>query len=236
MAKPPRPWIVTRHDPIEKLEDNLWAVQGDVPRIPFKRRMFIIKRSDGSLMFSGTAIPVDESSLAEITAWGRPAILVVTHDQHMIDARPFAEKLGLDIYGPKACEAKMRARAQIAGMLEDIPPDPNVQIAAVAGAKNGEPAVLVKSDGGTRVSLLVSDVLQNNSRASIGLLPRLMGFGGGPKVVPVFKMIFLKDKAALKRQLTEWAELPGLARLVPCHGDAVTSGVAERLRAAAAAI
>jgi hypothetical protein len=236
MAKPPRPWIVTRHDPIEKLEDNLWAVQGDVPRIPFKRRMFIIKRSDGSLMFSGTAIPVDETSLAEITAWGRPAILVVTHDQHMIDARPFAEKLGLDIYGPKACEAKMSARAQIAGMLEDVPPDPNVQIAAVAGVKNGEPAILVKSDGGRRVSLLVSDVLQNNSRASIGLLPRIMGFGGGPKVVPVFKMIFLRDKAALKRQLTEWADLPGLARLVPCHGDAVTSDVAEQLRAAAAAI
>jgi hypothetical protein len=236
MAKPPRPWIVTRHDPIEKLEDNLWAVQGDVPRIPFKRRMFIIKRSDGSLMFSGTAIPVDETSLAEITAWGRPAILVVTHDQHMIDARPFADKLGLKVYGPKACEAKMRARAEIAGMLEDIPRDPNVQIVAVAGAKNGEPAVLVKSDGGRRVSLLVSDVLQNNSKASIGLLPRIMGFSGGPKVVPVFKMIFLKDRAALKRQLTEWAELPGLARLLPCHGDAVTSGVAEGLRAAAATI
>ena len=48
----PRPWIVTPHGAIEKLEDNLWAVQGDVPGVPFKRRMFIIKRSDGSLMFA----------------------------------------------------------------------------------------------------------------------------------------------------------------------------------------
>ena len=61
MPRKPRPWIVTRHDPIEKLEDNLWAVQGDVPGIPFKRRMFIIKRSDGTLMFSGTAMPVEDS-------------------------------------------------------------------------------------------------------------------------------------------------------------------------------
>ena len=31
----------------------------------------------------------------------------------------------------------------------------------------------------------------------------------------------------------EWeAELPGLVRLVPCHGDAVTSGAAAALRAA----
>jgi len=236
MAKPPRPWIVTRHDPIEKLEDNLWAVQGDVPGIPFKRRMFIIKRSDGTLMFFGMAIPLEDALLAEVTAWGRPSILVVTHDQHMIDARPFAEKLALKVYGPKACEAKMRQRAEIAGMLEDVPPDPNIQVTSVAGAKTGEPAVIVQSDGGRRVSLLVSDVLQNNPKASLGLLPRIMGFGGGPKVVPVFKMMFVKDKAALKRQMTEWAEMPGLARLVPCHGDAVTSGAAEALRGAAAAL
>jgi hypothetical protein len=196
--------------------------------------MFIIKRSDGTLMSFGMAIPLDDAALTEVTAWGHPAILVVTHDQHMIDARAFAEKLGLKVYGPKPCGAKMRARAEIAGMLEDVPPDPNVQIAAVVGTKNGEPAVIVKSDGGRRVSLLISDVLQNNSKASLGLLPR--GFGGGPKVVPVFRMMFVRDKAALKRQLTEWADLPGLARLVPCHGDAVTSDVAEQLRAAAAAI
>jgi hypothetical protein len=227
---------VTRHDPIEKLEDNLWAVQGEVPGIPFKRRMFIIKRSDGTLMFFGAAVPLEDELLAEVAAWGRPSILVVTHDQHMIDARAFAEKLGLKVYGPKACEAKMRQRAEIAGMLKDVPTDPNVQITPVAGAKTGEPAVIVRSDAGRRVSLLLSDVLQNNPKHSLGLLPRLMGFGGGPKVVPVFKMMFLKDKRALKGQLTEWAELPNLARLIPCHGDAVTSGAAAALRAAAAAI
>jgi len=227
---------VTPHDPIEKIEDNLWAVQGDVPGIPFKRRMFIIKRSDGTLLFFGMAIPLEDDLLAEIKAWGRPSILVVTHDQHMIDARAFAEKLGLKVYGPRACAAKMRQRAEIAGMLEDVPPDPNVQITSVAGAKTGEPAVIVKSDAGRRVSLLVSDVLQNNPKTSLGLLPRMMGFGGGPKVVPVFKMMFVNDKPALRQQLSEWAEMPGLARLVPCHGDAVMSGAADALKAAAASI
>jgi hypothetical protein len=46
MAKAPRPWIVTRHGPIEKLEDNLWVVEGDVPGVPFRRRMSIIRRGD----------------------------------------------------------------------------------------------------------------------------------------------------------------------------------------------
>jgi hypothetical protein len=236
MPKQPRPWIVTRHDPIEKLEDNLWSVHGDVPRIPFTRRMFIIKRSDGSLMFYGTAIPLEERALAEVIAWGRPSMLVVPHDQHMIDARPFAEKLGLRVYGPKACEAKMRARAEIAGTIDDIPADPNVEVAAVPGTKSGEPAVIVRSAGGQRVSLLVADAIQNNARGSVGMLPRLMGFAGGPKVVPIFKMLFVKDKAALKNQLGAWAELPGLTRVMVCHGDTVTDGAGAALKAAAAGL
>jgi hypothetical protein len=236
MPKQPRPWIVTRHDPIEKLEENLWSVQGDVPGVPFKRRMFIIKRSDGSLMFFGTAIPLEENALAEVTAWGRPAMLLVPHDQHMIDARPFSEKLGLRVYGPKACEARMRARAEIAGMSEDIPADPTVEVVPVAGAKTGEAAIIVRSAGGQRVSLLVADAIQNNPKANVGMLPRLMGFAGGPKVVPIFKMMFLKDKAALKKQLGAWGDLPGLARVMVCHGDTVTDGAGAALKAAAAAL
>jgi hypothetical protein len=164
--------------------------------------MFIVKRSDGTLLFFGCAIPLEDELLAEVTAWGRPAILVVTHDQHMIDARPFAEKLKLTVYGPKECEAKLRQRAEIAGFLADIPKDPAVDVVPVVGAKTGEPAAIVRSAGGQRVTLLVSDAVQNNSKESLGFFPRICGFAGGPKVVPLFKMLFTKDKGALKRQMT----------------------------------
>src|SRR5713101_1451394 len=155
MAKPPRPWIVTKHGPIEKLEDNLWVVEGDVPGLPFHRRMSIIKRADGTLLFFN-AIPLEASALEEVKGWGKPAILVVPHDQHMIDARAFAENLELKVYGPKACEAKVRARAEVAGTLEAVPSDPSITIEPVAGVKNGEPALVVKGGGG-RVTLIVSD-------------------------------------------------------------------------------
>ena len=236
MPKAPRGWIVTRHDPIEKVEDNLWTIQGDTPGVPIKRRMFIIKRADGTLLFFGCAIPLEDEILAEITAWGRPSTLVVTHDQHMIDARPFAEKLKLSVYGPKECEAKMRERAEIAGFLEDIPKDATVDIVRVTGAKTGEPAAIVRSAGGQRVTVIFSDAVQNNSKDSLGFVPWLCGFAGGPKVVPLFKMLFTKDKAALKRQVSEWSELPGLARLMFCHGDAVADGAAPALKAAAARV
>ncbi|MES1209454.1 MAG: hypothetical protein ABUS79_26245 [Pseudomonadota bacterium] len=234
MAKSPRPWTVTPHGPLEKLEENLWAVEGDVPGVPFKRRMFIIKLADGSLMFSGVAIPLEDAALAEVTGWGRPATLVVPHHAHMIDASAFAQKLGVRIYGPKRCEPKMRARADIAGMLEDLPADPDVQVVPVAGASTGEPAIVVKSAGGQRVSLLFADAIQNNNRARTGFLPRFMGFAGGPKVVPMFRIAFLRDKAALKQQLNAWAEVPGLSRIIPCHGDIVSDGAGPALKAAAA--
>jgi hypothetical protein len=236
MAKATRPWIVTPHDPIEKLEDNLWAVQSNVPGLPVKRRMAIVKRTDGTLMFVGGAVPLDDAALAEVRAWGRPSMLVLPHHQHMIDARAFAEKLGVKIYGPKVCAAKIRARADMAGTLEDIPPDPNVLIEPVVGSKLGEPAVIVKSSGGARVTIFFSDVIQNVPKASIGWFFKMLGFGGGPKVVPVFKMMFLNDKKGLRSQLERWGELQGLVRLLPFHGVAETTDAPAALKAAAAGL
>jgi hypothetical protein len=154
----------------------------------------------------------------------------------MIDARPFAEKLKLSVYGPKECEAKIKQRVDIAGFLADVPKDAAVDIVPVTGAKSGEPVAIVRSVGGERVTVLVSDAVQNNAKESLGFFPRICGFAGGPKVVPLFKMLFTKDKGALKRQVSGWAELPGLTRVMFCHGDAVTNGAGAALKAAAAGI
>lgn len=234
MAKAPRPWLVTKHGPLEKLEENLWTVQGQVPGLPFTRRMTIIRRGDGTLLFFN-AIPLEDSLMSELTSWGKPGALAVPHDQHMIDAHAFAEKLSIPLYGPKECEEKVRARAPMAGTFEALPPDPSVRLEPVAGVKNGEPALIVTSPNG-HVSLIVSDAIMNNQKEEIGLFPRLMGFAGSVKIVPVFRMMFLGDKPALKAHIERWAALPGLTRLMPCHGGIVSSGVSESLQAAAATL
>jgi hypothetical protein len=233
MAKSPRPWTVVPHGPIEKLDDNLWTVEGDVPGLPIKRRMSIIKRSDGTLVFVN-AMPLNDAALAEVTAWGKPAFLVVGHDQHAIDAVPFAQKLGLKIYGPKANEAKLRARLDLAGTLEDLPPDPNVTFESLAGTKSGEPVGIVRSGG--RVSLLFIDAVQATPSDKLPFPLRLLGFGNGPKVVPLFKMLFTRDKSALRGHLERLADLPGVERIVPCHGTITSTNGAGALKRVAAAI
>ena len=230
MVTKKRPWIVTEHSPIKKLEDNLWVVEGMVPGAPIYRRMSIIKMADGSLLFYH-AIPLTDAEIAQVRAWGRPSYLVVPHDQHCIDAESFREKLGLKVFGPKSCEAKLRARLELGGTLEDFPNDATVTVEAVPGNKFGEAMVKVKS--GPRLNLLFADVIQNNPPET-ALLFRILGFAGGPKVVPAYRMLFLKDRSAVRAYFERCAALPGLARLIPFHGTIVEKDVSDALRSVAA--
>jgi hypothetical protein len=233
MAKAKRSWTVTKHGPLRKIDENLWVVEGNVPGVPIKRRMCIVRMNDGSLVFFH-AIPVDDATLEQIKALGKPAYLVVGHDQHAIDAHAFREKLQLEAYGPKACEAKLRERFELAGTLESFPSDGTVTVESVPGTKHGETIMTVQS--GDRSTLLFADVIQNSPKESTSLIFRLLGFSGGPKVVWVFRRLFVQDRAALKAALEKWASLPGLRRIVPFHGAIVEEGASSALSAAAASL
>ena len=121
--------------------------------------MSIIKRDDGTLVFFN-AIPLDEGAMAEICAWGKPTDLILGHHQHCIDAEPFREHLSLRAYGPKANQVKLRERVDLSGTFEEFPNDESIKVASVPGTKLGEAVVFVKS--GPRLSILFSDVIQNN--------------------------------------------------------------------------
>jgi len=232
MARAERPWTVTPHGPILEHEPNLWSVAGRLPGAPIPRRMTIVRRRDGTLVFFH-AIPLEEPVLAKVLAWGRPAELVVAHADHGMDATPFAKRLGLRILGPKGDQARMRARFDMAGTLEDLPRDPDVTFEPVDGTKAGEPVEVVRSEG--RVSLAFSDAIQAHGDGQ-ALFFRLLGFKGDARVVPLFRLLFTRDRAALKAHLARLAETPGLARLIPCHGAIVEQDAAGALRRAAAAL
>jgi len=234
MAKTPRPWIVTPHGPVEQLEDNLWVVESTVPGTPMGRRMAIIRRSDGKLIFY-QAVPLDDATLAKVKQLGTPAYLIVPHDNHGMDAPAFAQKLGVKIYGPKANEAKLRAKFDLSGTIEELPADPSVTFEPMAGTKTGEPVAIVKSGGG-RVSLVFADAYMATPSEGLALPLRVMGFGGGPKVAPVFKWFFVRDRRALKTHLERLAATPGLAHLVPCHGRVESAQAAATLKRVAATL
>jgi hypothetical protein len=158
---------------------------------------------------------------------------VLGHDQHAIDAAPFAERLAVPVFGPAPNLGKLRARGlEIAGALADLPPDPGVRFEEMNGTKTGEAVGVVTSEG--RVSLQFADCCQNSPAEGMIWPLRMLGFAGGPKVVPAFRLLFTRDPAALRAHLTRLAELPGLVRLVPFHGTVVDAEAAGALRGAAA--
>ncbi len=222
MAKPRRSWTVTPHDALVQHEENLWSVEGMVPGAPFRRRMSIVRRSDGALTFFN-AVPL-----------GKPAFLVVGHHQHVIDAHAFAERLGLKVFGPKRVERALRERCDLAGGLEDLPKDPAVSVESLPGSKLSETVMIVRS--GDRQSVIFSDAIQNNPVEQTVFMFRLLGFAGGPKTPLIFRVLFLEDRRAMRSEFERLAALPGLKRIIPCHGNIVENGAADALRAAAAAL
>ncbi|HEX4384376.1 MAG TPA: hypothetical protein VH083_15550 [Myxococcales bacterium] len=233
-----RPWIVTRHEPIEELEENLWAVNGEVPGFPvgsgMLRRMSIIKLGDGRLVFYN-AIPLDDEALEKVRAWGKPSILIAPIYFHTMDVHAFQEKLGLQTFITKTGLELLRPSVSNVLPLEDLPKDPTLRFEILNGTKFGEPVFTVHS--GRRASLLFCDAFQNNRPgfAMGGLMFRLMGFTSEKqgKTPPFYKWRAASDKKAIQKDLLRLADTKGLARLVPSHGLIVSQDPAGVLRATA---
>lgn len=228
MAKQERPWTVTPHSPLKKLESNLWVVDSQVPGTTANRRMSIVRLADGGLVFYH-AIPLEPGALAEVLAWGTPRALVIGHHQHGVDAAAFSEKLNIGIYGPVQVEKQMRARwPRYAGTLEALPKDASCVVEALDGTRWGDPVQVVRS--GDTVSLVWCDAFIANDDATTPFFPRLMGLGGGARIAPMFRFFLMKDGAKLKAHFEKLAAMPGLKHLVPCHGAVISDDAAGVLR------
>src|SRR5689334_4092764 len=211
----PRPWTVLPHDPIQKLEENLWTVAGRLPRGPMNRRMSVVRLADGGLLFHN-AIPLEERAMAEVEAFGRPAILVVPNGFHRLDLHAFRARYpALRVLCPAPARARVAAVTPVDGGWEALPRDPGVEAVPLDGSRWGEAALVVRS-AGARASVLFGDTVMNiPHRPGVGgLVLRLVGSSGGAKVTRIARLLTVRDAGALAAALERLAATPGLARLV----------------------
>ncbi|MBI5066891.1 MAG: hypothetical protein HZB56_01525 [Deltaproteobacteria bacterium] len=233
----PRPWTVLPHGPLEPLEENLRAVTGSLPGSPMARRMAVVRLGDRRLVFHN-AIPLDEPAMQALAAWGRPAFLVVPNRFHRLDVHAFRERHpGLAVLCPAAARPHVEKVVRVDGGLDLLPRDPGLEAVPLEGARAGEAALLVRSPGG-RATLAFGDAVMNVAHRPglMGLLLRLLGTSGGPKVTPVFRRLAVSDRRALAGHLSRLAATPGLSRLLVSHGEDVTSAAPAVLQAVAAAL
>lgn len=88
------------------------------------------------------------------------------------------------------------------------------------------------------MSLLFGDTVMNlpHLPGLEGLLLRLIGSTGGPRVTRLSGLATVGDRRALAAHLDRLAATPRLVRLVPSHGAIVSDRAGEVLREVAAAL
>jgi hypothetical protein len=218
MATKGSTWKVLGNEPIEKLEDNLWHVEGALPDMPLRRRMLVIKLADGSLLVHN-AICLPEAQQRELDAWGPVKWIVVPNGWHRLDAAAYADRYpDAKVVCPAASQARVAKAVRVDGTLERLPADPALEVQTLQGGKVGEAVFLVKS--GPRLSAVFCDTVFNQPhfKGLFGTIYRALGQSGKPKVTFVARTFMVKDRRALQAHLGRIAALPGLHRVFPGHG------------------
>lgn len=227
MAKPRATWQVLPHEPIQKLAENLWWVRAPVPGFTLRRTMTVVRLADARLLVFN-AVALDEPSMKQLEAWGNPAFLIVPGAGHRLDAAAFKKRYpALQVFGPGGARKAIEQVVPLDGLLRDFPNLPDVQFQAVAGIKDKEGAMLVRSSDG--VTVVLNDILFNMAvpPGLFGKLVELIGSAPGPRVSRIVKSFYCDDRAAFRETLRRLSELPELVRLIVAH-DTVSHGAEAR--------
>lgn len=235
MTKAETRWEVLPHDPIERLAENLWRVEGALPHFGMRRVMSVVRLSTGKLLIH-SAIALEDAAMRELEAWGEPGYLLVPHARHRMDApRYLARYPGLRVLAPAGVVTKAREVVRVDGTYEDFEGDPAVELRTLRGTKRAEGVLVVHSSDGASVIVteLVFDLRERPSKLQNVAL-RVLGLAPGPRVTPFVKLELIDDRSAVRDELRLLSATPDLVRLVVGHERLSRSpAAAEALRRAA---
>jgi hypothetical protein len=224
-------WTVLEHDPIQKLTENLWCVQGLMPDGKTTRKMSVVRMRDGSLLFHN-AIALDEPSMQELEAFGKPAYIVVPGAFHRQDARIWKDRYpSAKVVAPRGAAKRVGSIVPVELSYAEAPGDDSVKLSHFEGVKEREGYVEVRSADGT--TLVINDIVCNLPKSG-GLLGYFMAPTGQPSVPRVTRWMITKSRGALGEHLGRLAQTPGLERLILSHGDNVEGDAPAALNTARA--
>ena len=198
--------------------------------------MTIVRLRDSRLVIFN-AIALDEDEMRAIEDFGRPAFLIVPNDHHRMDAKIWKERYpAIRVVAPEGAREAVEKTVPVDAIEGDFG-DPDVLFVTVTGTDKRESALEVRGPDG--LTLVLNDIVGNIRNASGfgGFFLRLMGFAGKEPHVPLpIKFSLIKDKAAVARQLRQWAELPSLKRVLVSHGSMIVDDPSGALRKLAASL
>jgi hypothetical protein len=230
-------FAVHPHGPIEELEENLWRVEGTLPRMALRRVMTLIRTEDGRVIVHN-AVCLEEAQMERIERWGCPALLLVPSAHHRTDVAAFKARYPtLSVYCPRGALRKVTEVAAVDGDFDGLPSLERVSASHLDGTADREGVVQVRHDAG--VSLVLNDAVFNMPHVAgvVGLLLRhVTGSTGGPRVSRIARWLLVDDRQRFADQLRRLADTPELKRVIVSHHLTIDRDPATVLRQVAESV
>ena len=224
------------YHPLRSLAANLWQVEGTLAS-GLPRNMTVYRLPDGRLLlYSVVAMrPADMEALEKL---GRPAIMVMPHDRHGMDA-PFYKRRypDLRILAPEPRQAR---KVPVDGDISELG-ELGINAYVLPGTTYHEVVLELPVQGGDEggvagVALCATELLGNLSGLPglMGVLLRLLGpRGGGLGVARVVRWREVSDRKLVQAWMSAMAERIDLRMVLVGHGRPVIEDARASLRRAA---
>lgn len=218
------------HGGLAALADNLWQVRGSL-KFPVPRNMTVLRASTGQLVLY-SVVALHEAGMRSLEALGEPAVLVIPHRRHQMDA-PFykARYPRIRVLSPNP--AQVRGVSVDGGLGELRAFD--IQSYVLPGNTHEDVVMDVPLVGVEGRALCVCETLGNVTMPGAwSLIFRVLGPpGGGFGVARAVRLREIRGSSELRAWLSLQAERRDLQALLFGHGPALTQGIADALRQAA---
>ncbi len=133
------------HGPIEKLEDNLWRIEGTLPNMPLKRAS---PSSAGGELVVHNPIALDAADMIALDKFGPVAFIAIPNGWHRTDLKSSAARYpAAKVIVPPGARAKVAEVHPVTGELASI-----AGVVTLAGTRDRELVMRVAS--GERATLV----------------------------------------------------------------------------------
>ena len=220
------------YHPLQSLAGNLWQVAGTLAN-GLPRNMTVYRLPDGRLLLY-SVVAMHAADMEALEKLGRPAIMVMPHDRHQMDA-PFYKRRYPDLR-VLAPEPRHARKVPVDGDLSELGAL-GINAYVLPGTTYREVVLELPVEGGTGgMALCTTELLGNLSGLSglMGLLLRLLGPpGGGLGVARVVRWREVSDRQRVRAWMKSLAERSDLRMVLVGHGSPLLENARDSLRRAA---
>jgi hypothetical protein len=215
------------HSELEALAPDLWVVRGEFPSSQLPRNMVVYRYGGDSLLLH-SVVALDEPTMRHLEALGRPSIMVIPNWDHWAHIVAFKQRYPeITVVCPEASRSRVEQRLAVDATCEAYFPRHGVSFHVPPGMDPVEGVLELRLRDG-RVAVAMNDLITNvpHQRGAWGLLLRLTGSTGRPRVIPIVRRRLKIDRAVMRDYLEALARRRDVAIVTTSHGQALTSDLA----------